>query len=125
MRSLATPLLVPIIEEGFFEHELIDIALAEYLLDHKLKDIEALILGCTHYPVIRKNIERFYEDNVEVLDTSRIVADEVENKLVLQNLLATSSPTYDFYVSDLNDNFVKRTEMFFGKEVDVRFLDIF
>src|SRR3989337_655302 len=58
--ALATPLLVPIIEEGFFEHVLIDIALNEYLSNPILQDIDALVLGCTHYPVIKNNINNFY-----------------------------------------------------------------
>lgn len=118
--SLATPLIVPIIEEGLFDQELMAITLEKYLSDNKLKGIEKLILGCTHYPIIKKNIEKFYKGKVEVFDTPNIVSNEVKDTLVLENLLASSVPEHDFYVSDLNDNFVEMAEMFFGKRVVVK-----
>lgn len=121
LKAVAAPLLVPIIEEGFYDHELIDIALAEYLVNPELKNIDALVLGCTHYPVIKKNIERFYKGNVAVIEASKIVADQVRDSLLRHNLLVSTNvtPDYSFYVSDHNDNFVRKTKMFFGGEVNV------
>jgi glutamate racemase len=121
LKAVAAPLLVPIIEEGFYDHELIDIALAEYLVRPELKNIDALVLGCTHYPVIKKNIERFYKGNVAIIEASKIVADQVRDSLLSHNLLVPTNvtPDYSFYVSDLNDNFVRKTKMFFGEEVNI------
>ena len=117
--ALATPLLVPIIEEGFFEHELIDIALNEYLSNPILQDIDALVLGCTHYPVIKKNIEKFYLDKVAIIDAGKIVADEVKNMLTAQNLISSVLPKRQFYVSDYTDGFVKGARLFFGEDIEV------
>jgi len=119
LRALATPLLVPIIEEGFFEHELIDIALNEYLSNPILQDIDALVLGCTHYPVIKKNIEKFYLDKVAIIDAGKIVADEVKNMLTAQNLISSVLPKRQFYVSDYTDGFVKGARLFFGEDIEV------
>lgn len=105
LRSLATPLLVPIIEEGFFSHKLIDLALAEYLSHTALTGIDALILGCTHYPVIQEKICKYYRDKYQpqekdvgekratnityddILDTPAIVAREVKRQLLQHGLL--------------------------------------
>ena len=64
--SLATPLLVPMIEEGFHtknvSHEIIDL----YLSNQVLKDIDSLILGCTHYPLIKEEIIDYYQGKVQI-----------------------------------------------------------
>jgi len=123
--ALATPLLVPIIEEGLFAHKLMDVTLAEYLSNPVLQDIEALVLGCTHYPVIKKNISDFYQNRIDIIDAAKIAAVEVRSILDAKKLLATSSSVRHFYVSDYTENFVRMTKMFFGGEVRVEALDIF
>jgi glutamate racemase len=123
--ALATPLLVPIIEEGFFEHRIIDVALSLYLSNPVLQDIEALVLGCTHYPIIKTKIENFYRNKVEVIDTTKIVASAVEHKLTAKKLLSSSLPQHSFYVSDYTANFAHQTRLFFGEEVAVKALEIF
>ncbi|MEM9340249.1 MAG: glutamate racemase, partial [Bacteroidota bacterium] len=70
-RSLATPLLVPMIEEGIVENAIAKGIVANYLSHELLQDISALILGCTHYPVIKKEIAMFYEEqgkNIQIID---------------------------------------------------------
>lgn len=125
LRALATPLLVPIIEEGFFEHKLIDTVLAEYLSNTTLKNIESLVLGCTHYPVIKKSIVRFYKNKINIIDTPKIVATTVKAVLTSNKILAIAKPTYHFYVSDYTENFAKGTRLFFGKKIKVNPINIF
>src|SRR5690606_11246519 len=60
LASLATPLLVPMIEEGFIFDDISNAIIRTYLSDPKLSDISALILGCTHYPIIRNQISKFF-----------------------------------------------------------------
>ena len=126
LRTLATPLLVPIIEEGFFAHKLMDVALAEYLSNPILQNIEALVLGCTHYPIIKKNIADFYQDKIDIIDASKIVAAYVKSVLATEKLLAASSsiPERCFYVSDYTETFAHRAKLFFGDEVKVERLNI-
>jgi glutamate racemase len=127
LRALATPLLVPIIEEGFFAHELMDVVLAEYLSNPILQNIEALVLGCTHYPIIKKNISNFYQDKIDIIDASKIVAAYVRSVLDAKKLLADSSslPKCCFYVSDYTETFAHRAKLFFGDEVRVEKMNIF
>lgn len=118
--ALATPLLVPVIEEGYQRHQIIDVLLAEYLSHPNLQNLDALILGCTHYPVIKESIAKHYRGLVKIIDGSHIVADEVRKQLQLQNLLNQNSGVdgeRQFYVSDYTEPFVAMTKLFFGQEV--------
>ncbi|UCH14404.1 MAG: glutamate racemase, partial [Bacteroidales bacterium] len=63
--SLPTPLLVPMIEEGFIFDDISNAIIRSYLSKNELKDIDALILGCTHYPIIKNQINKFYNFKVE------------------------------------------------------------
>ncbi len=125
LRALATPLLVPIIEEGFSSHPLLDLALEEYLSAPELNGIEALVLACTHYPVIKDQISRFYHDKVEVLDASRITASAAKFLLAKNNLLASGPSKRDFYISDYTENFAQKAQLFFGKDVSIDERNIF
>ena len=68
------------IEEGFFNITISESIIQEYLRNSALDDIEALILGCTHYPLIKKQIEHYYQGKVNVLDTSEIVAQRSDSR---------------------------------------------
>ena len=125
LKTLATPLLVPIIEEGFGEHPLMELALGEYLSHPALQQIRALVLGCTHYPLVRKKIENFYGGAVEVLDASDITAAMVKKTLEEHNLLSAGIARHEFYLSDLTPNFIKESQMFFGENISIKKMDIF
>jgi glutamate racemase len=125
LHALATPLLAPIIEEGFYEHKLVEDALNEYLSNPSLQNIDAIVLGCTHYPIIKKAIADFYKNNVDIIDAAKIVADAVKTELSSRDLLSSGQPDYHFYVSDYTENFAKGTRLFFGEEIKVEPVDIF
>ncbi len=115
----ATPLFVPMIEEGFIEDEISNSIITAYLSDRRLEGIHTLILGCTHYPIIRRQIERFFHDKVNVVDSGRIVAGELGRMLREKDLLnpGNGPDRHEFYVSDYTDFFEKISRMFFGEEV--------
>lgn len=115
---LATPLLVPMIEEGFFNNKISHDIIHEYLKDESLQNIQALILGCTHYPLIRKEISQFYENRVAVMDSSEVVAKALHDHLKANDLLNTSINGPDrFLVSDYTDSFEASTKLFFRESV--------
>lgn len=117
--SLATPLLAPMIEEGFHKNEVSHVIIKSYLDHSDLKELNALILGCTHYPLIKKHIKEFYPNHVEIIDSSEIVAKATRSYLELNNLLNTSATIEKdrFLVSDYTSSFEHATQLFFGKEV--------
>ena len=122
LRSLATPLLAPMIEEGFFQNKISDDIIASYLAHPALAGIEALVLACTHYPLIKPQIDAFYGGKVAVLDASEAVAAHAAAYLEAENLLAApaaTAPAHHFYVSDFTPAFEESTRLFFGQEVQL------
>lgn len=123
--SLATPLFVPMIEEGFIFDDISNAIIRTYLANESLSDIQSLILGCTHYPIIRNQISRFFNFNVEVIDSGRIVSHVLREMLEKNNLLADSHEVSDtFFVSDYTDYFEKIARMFFEAEINLQKADI-
>lgn len=118
LQSLATPLLAPMIEEGFFNNQISHEIIAQYLSDPSLQEIEALILACTHYPLIKDEINLYYEYRLPILDSSRIVAQALKNYLTSEKLLNTSSNLqHQFLVSDYTESFEASTRIFFREPV--------
>jgi glutamate racemase len=117
LHSLATPLLVPMIEEGFFHNQISHEIIAQYLSDRSLQKIDALILACTHYPLIKKEIAKYYSQEMPVLDSSQVVAIKLKEHLQLQDLLNNeNNAKREFFVSDYTESFEASTRIFF-KEV--------
>lgn len=118
LKSLATPLLAPMIEEGFFNNQISHEIIAQYLSDPALLDIESLILACTHYPLIKKEITDFYHNKVIILDSSEIVAKALKDHLESLSLLNSSPNSVKrFFVSDYTPSFEASTRLFFGEVV--------
>jgi glutamate racemase len=118
LRSLATPLLVPMIEEGFFQNQISREIIAQYLSDPQLGHPDALILGCTHYPLIKKEIEEYYQGRTKVLDSSLVVAESLHSYLAEKGLLNNvPNPESHFFVSDYTESFEASTRIFFGENV--------
>lgn len=119
--ELATPLLVPAIEEGFRNHPITHSILYHYLSNNKLKSIETLILGCTHYPLLMDEVKQYYGNRVRVIDSPSIVAGYVRSELDKHHLLNKDLEhiTTHFYLSDLTKNFEKISKKFFGKSINL------
>jgi len=123
--SMATPLLVPMIEEGFIFDDISNAIIRTYLSNEMLGGIEALILGCTHYPIIRNQISKFFNFNIEVIDSARIVSSILRETLEKNNLLNDTGRIHDqFFVSDYTSFFEKIARMFFEGEINLKKADI-
>jgi len=123
--SLATPLLVPMIEEGFIFDDISNAIIRTYLSNDSLSGIEALILGCTHYPIIRNQISKFFNFNVEVVDSARIVSATLRDTLEKNGLLNDSNKVSDrFFISDYTGYFEKIARMFFEQNINLQKADI-
>ena len=125
--SLATPLLVPMIEEGFIFDDISNAIIRTYLSDKKLEGIQSLVLGCTHYPLIRNQISKFYNFDIEVVDSARVVALELRGMLEENKLLNTGEKSTEdkFFVSDFTTYFEKIARMFFdGGDINLTVADI-
>lgn len=121
VQSLATPLLAPMIEEAFFNNTISQTVINEYLSQPVLASIKAIILGCTHYPLIEEEVRSYYQKSkqtVQVVNSAKVVAEAVQEVLANMTLLSLSdSSEHHFYVSDFTDSFEKSTKIFFGDEL--------
>jgi glutamate racemase len=118
IQPLATPLLVPMIEEGFFNNQISHDIIHAYLQEPILQNIRALILGCTHYPLIKREINDYYKNQIDVLDSSQVVAKALFEHLKSNDLLSVARVNSDhFLVSDYTDSFEASTKLFFQESV--------
>jgi glutamate racemase len=123
--SMATPLLVPMIEEGFIFDDISNAIIRTYLSSESLAGIQALILGCTHYPIIKNQISKFFNFNVEVIDSAHVVSMILRQTLEKSNLLNDSGKVKDqFFISDYTTYFEKIARMFFEGEINLKKADI-
>jgi glutamate racemase len=123
--SMATPLLVPMIEEGFIFDDISNAIIRAYLSNPSLDGIQALILGCTHYPIIKNQISKIFNFDVEVVDSAKIVSLLLKDTLEKNNLLNSRGKSVDqFFVSDYTPYFGKIARMFFEGEINLKKADI-
>lgn len=121
LNALATPLLVPLIEEGLADSKIAEDTIREYLTHPNLQNIDALILGCTHYPLIKQHIEKFYQHKIDIIDCSQIVAKAVKGLLEYHNLVNQNSTAQrSFYVSDYTEAFAASTKLFFKETIELQ-----
>ena len=92
-------------EEGWTENEIAKLTIHEYIKD--MKEFEALILGCTHYPLFKKLIENELGENVEIINTGEMVANEVKKYIGENNMKNTLDKVNTrIFLTDLECNFI-------------------
>ncbi len=106
----ACPLFVPLVEEGWLHDNITLQVASRYLEELKEKDIDTLIMGCTHYPLIRSTIRKVMGDKVNLVNPAYETAIELKNLLERDNLankcdVDSPSSMYRFYVSDAEEKF--------------------
>ena len=113
------PLFVPLAEEGWIEHKATEIIAREYLFPLKLQKIDTLVLGCTHYPILARVIEKVFEGNITLVDSAEATADEVFRLLEERNLRnpSTMKANVQFFVSDIPHKFAEIGERFLGRKL--------
>lgn len=125
VNQLATPLLAPMIEEGFYHNNISKEVINSYLDDPSMRDIDALLLACTHYPLIRDEIDAYYKGKVKVLDSCEVLAKQVESLLSTEDLLSDElTRPHKYYVSDFTQSFEDTAKLFYGKEVELEVRNI-
>lgn len=117
--SRACPLFVPLTEEGLLDHPATRLIAEEYLAPFREDGIDALILGCTHYPLLKPLIGEILGLDVVLIDSAEETAREVEEVLVERELAAEpgSAGASRFLVSDLPAQFLRVGRIFLGEEL--------
>lgn len=105
----ACPLLCPLVEEGLLHDSVTDEIISRYVSSLKEKYIDTLVLGCTHYPLLRSAIGKIMGENVTLVNPAYETAIELSNLLKEKNLIndsiSSQDEQYKFYVSDMADRF--------------------
>jgi glutamate racemase len=117
--SQACPLFVPLAEEGWTDHKVTELVAKEYLFPLQLEKIDTLILGCTHYPLLREAIQKVVDGTVTLIDSGEATAAEVERLLDEHGMRnpSTHKPNLQFYVSDIPAKFTEVGERFLGQKL--------
>ena len=118
------PLFVPLVEAGYVDHsetgkqQVTKLVIAQYLTEVREAGVDTLILGCTHYPLLKKMIGDFVGDSVTLIDPGKLTA--IAAATALDDLGISSGRstggTTRFFVSDTPDGFAKQERLFMGSE---------
>jgi glutamate racemase len=118
--SRACPLFVPLAEEGWLNHPVTFQVAEEYLAELRQSRVDTLVLGCTHYPILRPVIERTLGDQISYVDSGEAVAERLAQMLEEQGLVCDSGVprTEEFYVTDSAARFRRVAQLFLGRPLE-------
>lgn len=116
--SKCCPLFVPLVEEGVLSGKMVKEAIKMYLQSLKDKDIDVIILGCTHYPLLKNQISSYLQ-GVAVIDSAKEVASYTRDILKSKDLLSKkkTKPKIEFYLTDEPDEFVRLAKLFLKRKI--------
>lgn len=105
--SIACPLFVPLVEEGWLEDDVTRLIAEKYLSGIRAENADSLILGCTHYPLLKNVIQKVVGESVTLIDSAHSVACALEKELEEKNIKNYSSQnvSYQIYVTDMPGKF--------------------
>ncbi len=117
----ATPLLAAAIEEGFGHHPVGKALLEAYFADQALLDLDALILGCTHYPIVKADIQALLPPRTQLMDAGELIAEEARRTLETQSLTQSKENLGQLrcWVSDYTETFATIGRVFLGEPVQL------
>ncbi|BAV94843.1 glutamate racemase [Ichthyobacterium seriolicida] len=126
VRELATPLLAPMIEEGFYKNSVSYSIISEYLSNYKLQGIDSLILGCTHYPLIRDQINKYYNFSVATIDSAEYLSRDLKSDLIAKGIINSSLAECEIevFVSDYTQYFYKTSQVILGRSVKLEKINL-
>lgn len=124
VRAIPCPLLVPLVEEGWLDHQVTTLVVREYLASLRGTAVDTIILGCTHYPLLRAVItavaEEILDRQVAIVDSAQVIADRVERLLgqTGQRVTPADGPgARRFFVTDAADRVGPVAARFWGDAV--------
>ncbi len=116
----ACPLFVPLAEEGWASNDVAVLTARHYLEGLKKEPIDTLVLGCTHYPLLKGVISQIMGDEIELIDSAHETVLEVKSALIQYGMegASLSQPLWKFYVTDAPGRFIKVGERFLDQKIE-------
>jgi len=109
-------MLVPLIEEGFISGDEINLFIDKYFKDF-VDNVDTLILGCTHYPIIKTEIKKYLGDQINLVDPAEEIAGVVLNYVENNKNIDDKDSNDKFYLTDVNPRFIETAKMFLGYDI--------
>lgn len=123
--QLATPLLAPMIEQGLYNTDVSKSILKNYLSNPGFNDAEAILLACTHYPLIKNEIQDYFNNSKIILDNAKPMAQTVYNFLIEKGLLATQKcANSEFFVTEYTKEFEQAATLFHGEQIKIEEINL-
>lgn len=123
--SRACPLFVPLAEEGWHNGKITREITRTYLEDIIKEDVDVMILGCTHYPLLKSAIQEVAGENVLLVDSAEEIAREISENIDGGNSSEEIVNTNEYYLTDVSESFIRIAGKFLGKELkDVKLTDL-
>jgi glutamate racemase len=118
--GLPCPLFVPLVEEGWTEGDIATLVARRYLKTMQKRDIDTLVLGCTHYPLLRTVISKVMGRGVRLIDSAVETSHEIKKTLEALKIMRKKKerPVREFYVTDSPEKFLKIGERFLEKKIE-------
>ncbi len=116
VKALATPLLAPFAEEGIEDPQLRSAMVAHYLKQPALQEVDALVLACTHYPLLKKEIRAQLPEHTQIVDPAEILALELQNRLPALE----GQSQMECLVSEWTPAFAQAAQLMFGENLEVK-----
>lgn len=116
----ACPLFVPLVENGHFDTPVTKLVIEEYLKDIRDAGVDTLILGCTHYPLLKKAIAEYMGDNVKLISPGEEVAKFLRKKITSENAHSEvcDNDRYSYFVSDSVESFEELGSIFLETKIN-------
>jgi len=118
--GLPCPLFVPLVEEGWIDGDIATLIARRYLKNIEKSDIDTLVLGCTHYPLLRTVISKVMGRGVRLIDSAVETSHEIKKTLEALQITRKKKerPVREFYVTDSPEKFLKIGERFLGNKIE-------
>ena len=122
----ACTLFVPIVEEGWSDTEIARLTAERYLSNLKEQEVDTVVLGCTHYPLLEQTIAQVMGPDVALINPAVSTVRQVREILTRKNMLRESStePETSFYVSDFGQSFQRIGSRFLNRDIVAQCIDI-
>lgn len=111
-------MLVPLIEEGFIKGKEIDLFIERYFNEF-VDQVDTLILGCTHYPIIKSAINKYLGNSIKLIDPAVEVVNEISGFIT-----ETKHPIQTYYLTDVNQRFLETAKMFLGYDISDKIIKV-